>query len=47
VLGLELLQLGLRNGQSEERQESSSRKVGKMEGGDDKMNNGKGNERYI
>jgi hypothetical protein len=42
VLSLELLQLRLRNRQSEEREKSSSRKVRKMEGRDDKMNNGKG-----
>jgi hypothetical protein len=35
--------LGLGNRQSEERRKSSSRKDGKMEGTDDKMNNGKGN----
>ena len=40
---LELLQLGPRNRQCEERQKSSPRKVGKMEGRDDEMNNGKGN----
>jgi hypothetical protein len=43
VLSLELLQLGMRDRQSEERQKSISRKLGKMEGRDDKINNGKGN----